>query len=532
MKNMKGITLIALVVTVIVLLILAGITISVFTGNNGIINQSKEGKEQTEIEEEKEMINTSVAQAIDDAALGNLKKEVLQNKLDENTGTGKTEVLGNENLMVVKFIETNRYYEIDGDGKITGPKELASDNNAGDISKGGQFDGSEDKPFQINCIEDLVAFSIMSNGGNEDLNIQSNNFPGQYVNLMRSLDFQSIFSYNDYKSKEFGDLNNDGTIEGIMAELTNTTEGCMGFTPIGDFRGILNGKNNSIENLYENRTGKSGLFGTTSSGVILKDLTVTGKIISTNYKVGGICAEANDATIINCHNKIEIIQSGKISSQNPRTGGIAGEAWGDTLIIDCSNEANIESDSAVGGIVGVVDGKVINCYNSGKITGKLGATYGAVGGIAGYSTGAEIYNCFNTGEITNQNTGNNVYATAGGIIGNSGQVGTNCKVINSYNIGKVNYTKEGYGGIVGGYWYYNTDNTATLNNTYYQEDADLLGYAKFSAAQGVEKKTREYMHSNDLVLKLNDYIENNTDGIDTSEWKKWKLGENNYPIFE
>ena len=41
MKN-RGITLIALAVTVIVLLIISGVTISYMTGENGIINQSKE----------------------------------------------------------------------------------------------------------------------------------------------------------------------------------------------------------------------------------------------------------------------------------------------------------------------------------------------------------------------------------------------------------------------------------------------------------------------------------------------------------
>ena len=53
MKNVKklipGITLIALVVTVVVLLILAGISIRVLSGDNGIINQAKKGKEETEI---------------------------------------------------------------------------------------------------------------------------------------------------------------------------------------------------------------------------------------------------------------------------------------------------------------------------------------------------------------------------------------------------------------------------------------------------------------------------------------------------
>ena len=88
------------------------------------------------------------------------------------------------------------------------------------------------------------------------------------------------------------------------------------------------------------------------------------------------------------------------------------------------------------------------------------------------------------------------------------------------------------GGIVGGLWYGNLANTAILKNTYYQEDGELLGYGGFASAQGVEKQTSEYMHSEKLVTALNNYIESNTDGIDTTQWKKWKLGENGYPIFE
>ena len=48
MKN-KGITLIALVVTIVVLLILAGITISLVFGSNGVIQKAQDSKEQTEI---------------------------------------------------------------------------------------------------------------------------------------------------------------------------------------------------------------------------------------------------------------------------------------------------------------------------------------------------------------------------------------------------------------------------------------------------------------------------------------------------
>ena len=60
MKRNKGITLIALVVTIIVLLILAGVTIALLTGDNGIITQANKAKENTEIGEEKEKIQLAL----------------------------------------------------------------------------------------------------------------------------------------------------------------------------------------------------------------------------------------------------------------------------------------------------------------------------------------------------------------------------------------------------------------------------------------------------------------------------------------
>ena len=55
MEN-KGITLIALVVTIVVLLILAGITISLVFGSNGVIQKAQDSKEQTEIGEMREKL--------------------------------------------------------------------------------------------------------------------------------------------------------------------------------------------------------------------------------------------------------------------------------------------------------------------------------------------------------------------------------------------------------------------------------------------------------------------------------------------
>ena len=46
-KDIKGITLIALVITIIVLLILAGVSIAMLTGQNGILTQANEASNKT-----------------------------------------------------------------------------------------------------------------------------------------------------------------------------------------------------------------------------------------------------------------------------------------------------------------------------------------------------------------------------------------------------------------------------------------------------------------------------------------------------
>ena len=53
-KKQTGITLIALVITIIVLLILAGISIAMLTGNNGILTQANQAKENTKVATAKE----------------------------------------------------------------------------------------------------------------------------------------------------------------------------------------------------------------------------------------------------------------------------------------------------------------------------------------------------------------------------------------------------------------------------------------------------------------------------------------------
>ena len=89
-KNARGITLIALVISIIVLLILAGVTIGSLTGENGILTRAKEAKQKTIKANELEKIQISVLSATIDKT-GDIDKTTLRNELTKAGITIKTE---------------------------------------------------------------------------------------------------------------------------------------------------------------------------------------------------------------------------------------------------------------------------------------------------------------------------------------------------------------------------------------------------------------------------------------------------------
>ena len=70
MTNNKGITLIALVITIIVLLILAGVSIAMLTGDNGILNQANKAKADTARAEVVERVNLELNAQLSHAMAG------------------------------------------------------------------------------------------------------------------------------------------------------------------------------------------------------------------------------------------------------------------------------------------------------------------------------------------------------------------------------------------------------------------------------------------------------------------------------
>ena len=98
----RGITLIALVITIIVLLILAGVSIATLTGEDGILTKAKSAKEHSLLEEEKEQIKLAYSSVVAD------KMEKGEN----------TTVSGTELEHELKFINMNVIVETKENNKI------------------------------------------------------------------------------------------------------------------------------------------------------------------------------------------------------------------------------------------------------------------------------------------------------------------------------------------------------------------------------------------------------------------------------
>ena len=601
MKEKKAITLIALIVTIAVILILAGITVGMVTSDNGVLKETKNAKTLAEIDNEKSIVERAKMLTMMRSKNGSITYEVFEPALKEEAGKMPTEVSDAVGTIEVLFTDSNRYYEIDEDGNVSEPQEVVKDEYAGDITKGGRCDGSEEKPYEISCIEDLVAFSNMTNGkgikfenGELVKLTKVNQFEGKYVTLIKNLNFKSKYSYDDSTRTDFGDLNENGTIEDIQTELTKTDENCIGFRTIAKsvgrpFKGIFNGNHKMIQNIYMKG---NGTFYSIENSTIM-DFGISGQINSTGY-AGGIADNINLSRIENCYSKANIIAlDGVIIGAG--TGGIIG-TMRESTIENCYNEGSIVGESQIGGIVGGCNTKsrVISCYNKGSINSNGTQIYKGAGGIVGGICGESIIidGCYNNGNIGGTNCG------SGGIIGEMYAIGATqgeAKIVNCYNNESViNQKNRSAGGIIGFISLNSSGNLLNLNieNCYNlanvnstQASGGMIGYAlrvyetassiisinncynigkikgnamgeitgktysinqedfKVSNSYYIEKRNNAVGQGNatetnvesksQQYMKTNEFVELLNSNIDSTntDWKKWKLGTNGYPTF-
>ena len=122
-KKQTGITLIALVITIIVLLILAGVSIAMLTGNNGILTQANQAKENTKIATAKEKVQIEAAGSLDNT--GVFSKAKFKENLKENLKLTDSDIVDNaDGTMTVKIDG----YDVTVDGTTGKVTEIAISN--------------------------------------------------------------------------------------------------------------------------------------------------------------------------------------------------------------------------------------------------------------------------------------------------------------------------------------------------------------------------------------------------------------------
>lgn len=113
MKRKNGITIIALVITIIVILILAGVTIATLTGDNGLLQKAQTAKETNEDGKELELIELAVAASKVEGE-GTLAEDDLTHELRAN--------FNDNSITLTELPQSNgwRYneYKIYKDGKV------------------------------------------------------------------------------------------------------------------------------------------------------------------------------------------------------------------------------------------------------------------------------------------------------------------------------------------------------------------------------------------------------------------------------
>ena len=125
MKKQKneGITIIGLAVTIIVMLLLAGATISSIVGQKGIFANMTKTQNQTRLDEEKRILKASVVNAMSKDSVGNVTKDNLSQSLDQTVDEKYTIASEGNGVLKVTFEETKNEYYVFEDGTISTKEE-------------------------------------------------------------------------------------------------------------------------------------------------------------------------------------------------------------------------------------------------------------------------------------------------------------------------------------------------------------------------------------------------------------------------
>ncbi len=122
MKSNKGITLVALVITIIVLLILAGVSISLVVGDNGVLTQAGDAADKTDLASAESALELTLSSVYSNF-MSNVWNDDVTAKIADNVTVAELD----------KELQNNGYYivKFGDDSKVTSDETT---NIAGDAS--------------------------------------------------------------------------------------------------------------------------------------------------------------------------------------------------------------------------------------------------------------------------------------------------------------------------------------------------------------------------------------------------------------
>ena len=146
-KNEKGITLIALVVTIVVMLILATVSIAMLLGRDSLVENAGIAKENTEKAELKEQIQIAIVNAMAKDAQGELTTSNLKTELENQgftvTSINETNYLEQEGIFV--DFSDGKQFAISNEGAKVTEIKASGDGQESNVEFDVNFDGVLDE---------------------------------------------------------------------------------------------------------------------------------------------------------------------------------------------------------------------------------------------------------------------------------------------------------------------------------------------------------------------------------------------------
>jgi len=272
-------------------------------------------------------------------------------------------------------------------------------------------EGTADNPYLVASAKDLESLSAAVNYSGK-YTVSKKAFTGKYFRQTADIDMKNVLSFEP-----------------------------IGFNKTSTFAGHYDGGGHTISNLNVNRRDEAyaGLFGFIEAGGSVSNLTLDSpKVSSTKSQIGALAGQTK-SPLYNI-----VVKNATIGNGTAQVGGIVGNT--STRVANCSFTGTIDCGSTSGGIAGLSNGSIINCFSSanitlnkkqsivggivgsaagdsitisgchfdGLITDKFGST--TLGGISGYFQIGKIIGCLNTGTIFSKSVSTNT-TIIGGVTG-------------------------------------------------------------------------------------------------------------------